>query len=52
MNYESVLANVYETAKAKAIEAEIKESKNINMDGLRKSPENLFGKKVKFRVVQ
>lgn len=52
MNYESVLANIYETAKAKAIEDEIKNSKNINMDGLRKSPENLLGKKVKFRVVQ
>lgn len=51
MNYESVLANVYETAKAKAIEAEIKESKNINFSGLKSAPET-FGKKTRFKVVQ
>lgn len=51
MNYESILANIYETARAKAIEQEVKESKNINMDGLRTAQEG-FGKKVKFRVVQ
>ena len=50
-NYESILANIYETAKAKAIEQEVRESKNINMDGLRTAQEGL-GKKVKFRVVQ
>lgn len=52
MNYESILANVYETAKAKAIEQEVKNSKNINMDGLRKTPESLTNKKMVFRVVQ
>ena len=51
LNYESILANVYETAKAKAIEQEVKDSKNINMDGLRTAPEGI-GKKVKFKVVQ
>ena len=40
MNYESILSNVYETAKAKAIEAEVKNSKNIDM-GMRRSPENI-----------
>lgn len=52
MNYESVLSNVYETARAKAIEDEIKSSKNINMDGLRQSPETLKGNRAKYRVVQ
>jgi len=52
MNYESILSNVYETAKAKAIEDEVRNSKNVNMDGLRKSPENLLKGKVKYRVVQ
>lgn len=52
MNYESILSNVYETARAKAIEDEIKSSKNINMDGLRQSPENLRGNRAKYRVVQ
>lgn len=52
MNYESILANVYETAKAKAIEEEVKNSKNINMDGFRKAPENVLRGKVKYRVVQ
>jgi hypothetical protein len=52
MNYDSILSNVYETAKAKAIEDEIKSSKNINMDGLRQSPETLQGKRVKYRVIQ
>jgi hypothetical protein len=52
MNYESILSNVYETAKAKAIEEEVRNSKNVNMDGLRKSPENLLKGKVKYRVVQ
>lgn len=52
MNYESILSNVYETARAKAIEDEIKSSKNINMDGLRQSPETLKGNRAKYRVVQ
>jgi len=52
MNYESILANVYETAKAKAIEEEVKNSKNINMDSFRKAPESALKGKVKYRVVQ
>ena len=40
MNYETILSNVYETAKAKAIEDEVKNSKNIDM-GMRKAPERI-----------
>lgn len=49
MNYESILSNVYETAKAKAIEDEVKNSKNIDM-GMRKTPESLPSG-VKFKLV-
>jgi hypothetical protein len=40
MNYETILSNVYETAKAKAIENEVKNSKNIDM-GMRSAPERI-----------
>jgi hypothetical protein len=40
MNYESVLSNVYETARAKAIEDEVRNSKNIDM-GMRSAPERI-----------
>jgi hypothetical protein len=49
MNYESILSNVYETAKAKAIEDEVKNSKNIDM-GMRKTPESLPSG-MKFKLV-
>ena len=41
MNYDSILSNVYETAKAKAIEDEVKNSKNIDMKGIRTAPEGI-----------
>jgi hypothetical protein len=50
MNYDSVLQNVYETAKAKAIEEEIKNSKNIDMGGIRKAQENIQSG-IKFKLV-
>ena len=40
MNYETILSNVYETAKAKAIENEVKNSKNRDM-GMRSAPERI-----------
>jgi len=50
MNYDSILQNVYETAKANAIEEEIKNSKNINMGGMRRSQESI-STGVKFKLV-
>lgn len=50
MNYDSILQNVYETAKAKAIEEEIRSSKNIDMGGMRKAQENIQGG-IKFKLV-
>lgn len=50
MNYDSILQNVYETAKAKAIEEEIKNSKNIDMGGIRKAQENIQSG-IKFKLV-
>lgn len=49
MNYESILSNVYETAKAKAIEDEVKNSKNIDM-GMRNTPDRLPSG-MKFKLV-
>jgi len=49
MNYESILSNVYETAKAKAIEDEVKNSKNIDM-GMRNTPDSLPSG-MKFKLV-
>lgn len=49
MNYESILSNVYETAKAKAIEDEVKNSKNIDM-GMRRAPESI-STGTKFKLV-
>lgn len=49
MNYESILSNVYETARAKAIENEVKNSKNIDM-GMRKTPESISSG-LKFKLV-
>lgn len=49
MNYESVLKNVYETAQAKAIEAEVRNSKNIDMS-IRTAPQNIFTG-TKFKLV-
>ena len=49
MNYESILSNVYETAKAKAIENEVKNSKNIDM-GMRRTPESISSG-LKFKLV-
>jgi hypothetical protein len=40
MNYESVLKNIYETAYAKAIESEVKSSKNIDMS-MRSAPQTI-----------
>jgi len=40
MNYESVIKNIYETAKAKTIEDEVRSSKNIDM-GIRSTPQEL-----------
>jgi hypothetical protein len=40
MNYESVLKNVYETAQAKAIEGEVRNSKNIDMS-IRTAPQTI-----------
>jgi len=50
MNYDSILQNVYETAKARAIEEEIKSSKNIDMGGMRKAQENIPSG-IKFKLV-
>lgn len=50
MNYDSILQNVYETAKAKAIEDEVKNSKNIDMGGMRKAQENIQSG-IKFKLV-
>lgn len=49
MNYESVLSNVYETARAKAIEEEVRNSKNIDMR-MRNTPESLPSG-MKFKLV-
>lgn len=49
MNYESVLSNVYETARAKAIEEEVKNSKNIDMK-MRNTPDSLPSG-LKFKLV-
>lgn len=49
MNYESILSNVYETAKAKTIEDEVKNSKNIDM-GMRNTPDRLPSG-MKFKLV-
>lgn len=49
MNYESVLKNVYETAQAKAIEGEVRNSKNIDMS-IRTAPQNIFTG-TKFKLV-
>lgn len=49
MNYESVLSNVYETARAKAIEEEVKNSKNIDMK-MRNTPDRLPSG-MKFKLV-
>ena len=50
MNYDSILSNVYETAKAKAIEDEVKNSKNIDMKGIRTAPEGI-NSGLKFKIV-
>lgn len=50
MNYDSILSNVYETAKAKAIEEEVKNSKNIDMKGIRTAPEGI-NSGLKFKIV-
>lgn len=50
MNYDSILSNVYETAKAKAIEDEVKNSKNIDMKGVRTAPEGI-NSGLKFKIV-
>ena len=49
MNYESVLKNIYETAYAKAIESEVKSSKNIDMS-MRTAPETISSG-LKFKLV-
>jgi hypothetical protein len=49
MNYEAILSNVYETAKAKTIEDEVKNSKNIDM-GMRNTPDRLPSG-MKFKLV-
>jgi hypothetical protein len=49
MNYESVLKNIYETAYAKAIEGEVKSSKNIDMS-MRTAPETISSG-LKFKLV-
>ena len=51
MNYESILKNVYETAKAKAIEEEVKNSKNIDM-GIRPSQSTLKTNGMTMKIVQ
>lgn len=50
MNYDSILSNVYETARAKAIEDEVKNSKNIDMKGIRTAPEGI-NSGLKFKIV-
>jgi len=49
MNYESVLKNVYETAQAKAIEGEVRNSKNIDMS-IRTAPQTI-STGTKFKLV-
>jgi hypothetical protein len=49
MNYESVLKNIYETAYAKAIESEVKNSKNIDMS-IRTAPQSISSG-TKFKLV-
>jgi hypothetical protein len=51
MNYESILKNVYDTAKAKAIEEEVKNSKNIDM-GIRPSQSTLKTNGTTMKLVQ
>ena len=51
MNYESVLKNVYDTAKAKAIEEEVRNSKNIDM-GIRPSQSTLKTNGTTMKLVQ
>jgi hypothetical protein len=49
MNYESVLKNIYETAYAKAIESEVRNSKNIDMS-IRTTPQTISSG-TKFKLV-
>lgn len=49
MNYESVLKNIYDTAYARAIESEVKNSKNIDMS-MRSAPETISSG-LKFKLV-
>lgn len=51
MNYDSILKNVYETATAKAIENETRNSKNIDM-GMRPSQSTLKTGGLKMKIVQ
>ena len=51
MNYESILKNVYDTAKAKAIEEEVRNSKNIDM-GIRPSQSTLKTNGTTMKLVQ
>lgn len=51
MNYDSILKNVYETATAKAIENEARNSKNIDM-GIRPSQSTLKTGGLKMKIVQ
>lgn len=51
MNYDSILKNVYETATAKAIESEVKNSKNIDM-GMRPSQSTLKTGGLTMKIVQ